>query len=200
MRAFSARRPLVGVSTVAGLVSLIMLLIVPAAIAGPSPTHCVSQVVQVLGDGEMLLGPDVCFPTLEEALAYGDANFTGPKLPATSTKASKSSSLAFGGGTQAAGGPSESTSGYRRIATHYDGSGGSGSSRSFYGYCSGGYINLSSYGWANRISSTYNGCNRIKHHDGNNASGGYCSTWGVGTTDNVCSAYNNKANSTSYHS
>ena len=81
------------------------------------------------------------------------------------------------------------------IGTHYDGFGLTGSSFSVVGSdCSGGWLNLSST-WDNRVSSTANGCPRIRHWDGDNISGAWQETYGGGGN---LSTLNNKANSIQY--
>jgi hypothetical protein len=62
----------------------------------------------------------------------------------------------------------------------------------------GGYWNTGST-WANRISSSYNGCYRLRHWELPNKSGASESTYGVGTTNNLGSL-NNRVQSVSYHS
>jgi hypothetical protein len=66
------------------------------------------------------------------------------------------------------------------------------------GSCSGGYWNTGST-WANRISSSWNGCYRLRHHDGPSKTGTYADTLGPGT-HNLPSHMNNKTESVSYWS
>jgi hypothetical protein len=81
------------------------------------------------------------------------------------------------------------------LATHYDGAGFSGASTSVVGSdCNGGWLNTSST-WDNRISSTKNGCPRVRHFDGDNLTGSSESTTGGGGN---LGALNNRTNSIQY--
>ncbi len=85
------------------------------------------------------------------------------------------------------------------LGIHYDYSNGGGSSITVVGSsCTGGWWNTPSW-FDNRESSSYNGCNRLKHWDYPNASGSYQSTWTVGQTDNL-TYMSNRVESVSYHS
>ncbi len=85
------------------------------------------------------------------------------------------------------------------LGIHFDGANGSGSSITVTGAaCSGGYWNTGS-AWANRISSSYNGCGRLAHFDLPNKGGSVENTFGAGTTDNL-GALNNQTESVAYHS
>lgn len=85
------------------------------------------------------------------------------------------------------------------LGKHFDGFNGSGSSISVVGSsCTGGYWNTGST-WANRISSSYNGCYRLRHWELPNKNGASENTYGVGTTNNLGSL-NNRVQSVSYHS
>jgi hypothetical protein len=81
------------------------------------------------------------------------------------------------------------------IGTHYDGLGLTGSSFSVVGAdCTGGWLNLSTT-WKNRVSSTANGCPRIRHWDGDNLTGAWQDTlFGGGNL----SSLDNKTNSIQY--
>lgn len=63
--------------------------------------------------------------------------------------------------------------------------------------CTGGYWNTG-LAWANRISSSWNGCYRLRHYDGPNKSGASGDTVGAGSTHNVPAAINNKTESVAY--
>jgi len=86
------------------------------------------------------------------------------------------------------------------LGIHFDGSNGSGSSISIVGTgCSGGWWNTGG-SWANRISSSKNGCYRLTHHDYPNRGGDSEDTVGAGATHNLSSSMNNKTESVSYWS
>ena len=86
------------------------------------------------------------------------------------------------------------------LGIHYDGYGGSGSSITIKGSsCSGGYWNASGW-WRNRISSSYNGCYHLKHHDKPNKIGSTYHTYGTYQIDNIGSWMNNRTESVSYWS
>jgi hypothetical protein len=83
------------------------------------------------------------------------------------------------------------------LGVHYDGANGTGSSISVMGSsCTGGWWNTGAT-WANRISSSYNGCGRLRHYDGPNKTGAWEDTTGVGTTDNL-GVMNNRTESVAY--
>ncbi len=85
------------------------------------------------------------------------------------------------------------------IGIHYTGSNGSGSSIVIKGTgCTGGYWNTGST-WGNKISSSYNGCYRLRHYDNPNRSGSQTSTTGAGVIRNLVSAMVNRTESVSYH-
>jgi hypothetical protein len=85
------------------------------------------------------------------------------------------------------------------LGIHFDGFNGTGSSISVAGSsCTGGWWNTGTT-WANRISSSYNGCARLRHYDLANKGGSYQDTYGAGTTDNL-STMDNRSESVSYHS
>jgi len=155
---------------------------VSRAVRGES--HCV---LRVLGqtDGELLLSPPECYQTLAAALeaASGgtltlDPDFSGAQLLVDGSLGQFALASTLG--------------------VHFDGLNGTGSSISVSGAgCTGGYWNTGA-GWANRISSSWNGCYRLRHHDLPNAAGSSGDTVGVGSTHNVPSSINNKAESVSY--
>jgi hypothetical protein len=81
------------------------------------------------------------------------------------------------------------------IGSHFDGFGYSGSSFSVEGSdCYGGYLNLTGW-WANRVSSTINGCPAIRHYYWPDLGGSYETTSGFGGNLN---ALNNLSESISY--
>lgn len=142
--------------------------------APPPDTHCVVFVVDQKPDGKLIVSEPECFA--DEAAAEARAT-EGHESWAESF--SEVSSFVLG--------------------KHFDGFNGSGSSISVVGSsCTGGYWNTGST-WANRISSSYNGCYRLKHWELPNKSGASENTYGVGKTNNLGSL-NNRVQSVSYHS
>lgn len=142
-------------------------------------SHCVVEVIGQDADGELVVGPAVCFDTLADAL--GDAVF----------------------GLHRTGRMGLGLEGPMRadfvLGTHFDGANGSGSSISVKGSsCTGGWWNTPS-SWDNRISSSYNGCYRLAHYDYPNKGGDRYDTTGVGQTDNLSAAMNNRTESVAYH-
>jgi len=143
-------------------------------------------VVATEGDGELVLSPPHCYGTFSEAML--DASDGRLRLPVGTP-----GSIVF----------SDSKVGVTvasfTLGIHYDGYGGSGSSISVVGSsCAGGWWNTSGF-WDNRISSSFNGCYRLKHHDGPNRTGGFESTTGSGSIHDL-TFFNNRAESVSYWS
>ena len=145
------------------------LIAAPGATAAPREEHCAARVVEKRLTGEMVLGPVSCRSSRAEAMeAIGASSSTGYTAQASFT-----------------------------LAIHYDGFGLTGSSITIIGDdCLGGYINLSS-DWDNRISSTLNGCYRIRHYDGSDKTGASQTLLGSGGN---LSSLNNLANSVQYSS
>lgn len=165
---------------------LCMVGITPAA--AEVETHCVVDVVDQHADGEFVLSAPRCYPSFAEAAAEASAG-------AVQLGADASGQLLFDYEGAATAGVLASFT----LGIHFDGFNGSGSSISVVGdSCTGGWWNTGAT-WANRISSSWNGCYRLKHHDGPNKTGASESTVGVGTTDNL-TVLNNKAESGSYWS
>lgn len=167
----------------------VLVLGIPAAPAGAAAaeeTHCVVEVVERAADGELLTGPADCYPTFAEAMAA--ASDGRLRLPAATTGSVVLTDEAI----------AESVSSFT-LGIHYDGASGSGSSISVVGSsCTGGYWNTP-LSWSNRISSSWNGCARLRHWDGQSKTGSYQDTSGVGTTDNL-TTMNDRTESVSYHS
>lgn len=147
--------------------------------------HCVVDVVGQHSSGEFIMSDARCYQTLEEAMVdatNGAALETGDSMsryedPDELTVLAQSFTLGI----------------------HFDGLNGSGSSTTVTGVdCSGGYWNTGS-AWANRISSSYNGCYRLRHYDDANKFGSSESTIGVGATHNL-GALDNRTESVAYHS
>lgn len=149
-------------------------------------THCIVDVIGELPGGELIVSEPRCYPTFSQAVS--DVSQGSIRL------------------TSATGGDvlfndEQVAAAYATftLGTHFDGSNGSGSSISIVGSsCGGGYWNASS-SWQNRISSTWNGCGRLRHYDAPNKAGAYEDTYGAGTTDNLYSL-NNKTESVAYYS
>ena len=156
-------------------VLVVLAAIPPSGEAAPPPeTHCVVFVVDQRPDGELIVSEPECFA--DEAAADAKAA-EGHESRAESVRAVSSFVL----------------------GKHFDGFNGSGSSISVVGSsCTGGYWNTPS-AWANRISSSYNGCYRLRHWELPNKNGASENTYGVGTTNNLGSL-NNRVQSVSYHS
>jgi hypothetical protein len=156
------------------------LVALPAGveIERPAETHCVLFVVDQLHDGELIMSDPVCFDGEFAAQAWIESGLD-------------QSAQASPGGVTAA---STFT-----LGRHHDGFNGTGSSVRVVGSsCTGGWWNTSTW-WDNRISSSYNGCSRLRHWDYPNKAGSFQDTYGSGTTDNL-SYMNNRTESVSYHS
>lgn len=125
--------------------------------------HCLTRVTGKSASGELQLSTPACYATYAEVLV--NAGVAGVEADA--------SRLLGGGGAVALGGT-------WIIGTHYDGAGYTGSSMSVQGSdCYGGYINLSGW-WANRVSSTINGCPAVSHYYWPNLGGSSETTVGFG--------------------
>lgn len=169
---------------------VIAALAAVVASAGPAnaaaESHCVVEVEAKANSGELITSLERCYWTLAEAVldVSGGAVvvptwFSGADLLASPRIAEDLSSSTLG--------------------IHFDGSNGSGSSITISGgSCSGGFWNTGT-AWANRISSTYNGCGRLAHHDLPSKGGSSESTFGAGTTDNL-GVMNNRTESVAYYS
>lgn len=149
-------------------------------------SHCVVDVVAQLMTGELVLSRSRCYRTFAEALA--DATNNVLALPSSIQSdvlfSDKEIAMAVASFT---------------LGIHFDGANGTGSSITVTGSsCSGGWWNTGA-SWANRISSSYNGCGRLAHYDLPNTGGAVENTYGAGTTDNL-GFLNNKAESVAYHS
>jgi hypothetical protein len=83
------------------------------------------------------------------------------------------------------------------IGTHYDGHGFTGSSFSVGGSsCIGGWLNTPS-GWNDRISSTINGCYRVRHWENANLGGSAFDTLGAG--GDITGYMDNRTSSIQYY-
>lgn len=152
------------------------------AVGTTAETHCVVNVIGELASGELVVTEPVCFDSFAEAVAEvsggevkissGSEIFTDPEASALLASFT--------------------------LGVHYDGFSGSGSSITVAGSsCTGGWWNTGA-AWANRISSSFNGCYRLRHHDLPDRQGTYGDTTGSGAVHNVPAPINNKAESVSY--
>jgi hypothetical protein len=171
------------------VVLLVVSVVAAAGTASSSPDreeHCVVEVLDQLESGEFVISDPVCFETFAEA-AFAASLGTVRLDPGVTPDG-----LATAPGVVAL---STFT-----LGVHYDGYSGSGSSITVVGSnCNGGYWNTTT-AWDNRISSTWNGCNRINHHDLPNKGGDSRSTYGAGSVHNVPYPLDNAAESVSYSS
>lgn len=148
-------------------------------------SHCVVDVIGERAGGELAVSEPRCYGTFAEAMR--DASNGVLVLPRLA-----SGSVMFGDSDVAA------AASLFTIGIHFDGFNGAGSSMSVVGTsCSGGWLSLSR-AWVNRISSTFNGCNQIRHYDTADRGGIFEDTFGAGTRDNL-SRLNNRVGSISYH-
>lgn len=144
--------------------------------------HCVLVVLGQADDGEFKTAEAVCFDEEAEAAEWAavipvEGLYLDGDIP--ESEVATLSSVTIG--------------------RHYDGANGSGSSIRIVGTsCTGGYWNTGA-SWANRISSSYNGCTRLRHWDNPSKGGASEDTYGAGQTDNL-SGLNNRTESVSYHS
>lgn len=147
-------------------------------------SHCVIRVIDQLDSGELMVTEPSCYLTFQEAMvSASDGALARESVPEsqqlTQDPATGSLLRSF------------------TLGIHYDGANGSGSSISVVGgSCTGGYWNTG-LSWANRITSSWNGCHRLRHHDFPNKSGTFADTVGAGT-HNLASFMNNKTESVSY--
>jgi hypothetical protein len=150
-------------------------------------THCVAHVVDQSADGEFTLSPAACFDTFGAALDFA----TGGRLADDTT-------LSLSGPALLADPEAGAILSNFTLGIHFDGSNGTGSSIQVVGSsCTGGWWNTGGT-WANRISSSWNGCYRLRHYDSPNKVGIWADTTGVGQTDNIPSLMNNRAESVAY--
>ncbi len=181
----SMKESVLGASRVGIALAVVLgLFVFPASfdVAEGAESHCVVFVVDQREDGEFVLSEPDCFA--DELSASVWASYGLPLVGS-------------GAGSADSGGVVAATTFI--LGKHYDGFNGTGSSITVVGSsCTGGYWNTSS-SWDNRISSSYNGCARLRHWDYPYKSGSSESTYGSGTTDNL-SYMNNRTESVSYHS
>lgn len=171
-----------------------LIIVAQSAAANATPedpsvsteTHCVINVIGERPTGELLVGEPRCYLKFSEAVE--DVTKGSIQLPENTRGTILFKDARF----------ASSFSSFT-LGTHYDGYNGSGSSISVVGSsCTGGYWNTG-ISWRNRISSSYNGCTRLRHYDYANLGGASENTYGAGTIDNLGSL-NNRTESVSYHS
>jgi len=149
----------VRLTQVTAAVAIALSAVSSSADAAPREQHCVVEVTEQRADGELVLGAPRCYST--EA---GARRAAGLPVDLSAAELERSGLLA-----------ASST-----LGVHYDGANWSGSSITVSGStCGGGYTNLTS-AWRNRISSTVNGCFRVRHWDGLTMTGAYEDTVGAG--------------------
>ena len=171
-------------------VSVMVVVGALPGLAGPTSdeeSHCVREVVGQRADGELILSEARCYGSF--MLAALDVSDGEVVLDHDAT-----GEVLFDGGVEG------SSLASFTLGIHFDGYNGSGSSISIVGTdCSGGWWNTGG-SWANRISSSKNGCYRLTHHDYPNTVGDAEDTVGAGATHNLSSSMNNKTESVSYWS
>lgn len=175
-------RSLIVVATFAA----VLLAGLPAVADRPTngEVHCVVEVIDRNAAGELVVSAPVCYATFEEAIM-------APSVGSMTNEMAPSGEEFFADQTTGVVVASFT------LGIHFDGSNGTGSSISVVGSsCTGGYWNTGA-SWANRISSSSNGCYRLRHHDGPNKTGTYADTVGSGI-HNLPSYMNNKTESVSY--
>jgi hypothetical protein len=146
--------------TLASALVLSVVFSVATATAAKANEHCLARVVGKSAAGELQLSAPACYATYSAVLANA-----GGSVGAKST------------GSEGATTMSGSTF---ILGSHFDGAGYSGASFSVEGVdCYGGYLNLTGW-WANRVSSTMNGCATISHFVWPDLVGGSENTTGVG--------------------
>lgn len=147
--------------------------------------HCVFAVIEQASDGELITTQPRCFESFPEAIAQVSDG-------AVRLAAEANGSVLFSDPVVA-----RAVSSFT-LGIHFDGRNGSGSSISVSGSdCSGGWWNTPS-SWDNRISSSFNGCYRLRHYDNPNRGGSYTDTTGAGATHNLASWMDNRTESVAY--
>jgi len=165
-----------------------------ARVAPSTPTaaapHCLARVTGSAPSGELQLSTAACYATFAEVLQNAGYVVTNKKI--TPTEALEQGFI----GLKAPGsGGALSLSGGGIIGTHFDGFNSTGSSFSVWGSdCYGGYINLTGF-WANRVSSTLNGCPVVVHYYWPNLGGSSEALYGSGGN---LSSLNNLSESIAY--
>jgi hypothetical protein len=136
--------------------------------------HCLTRVIGKLASGELQLSTPACYPLFSDVLRNAGQPVSDKSI--SPSQASQQGLL----GLRAPGGGAVALGLNGMIGVHFDGSGYSGASISVQGSdCYGGYINLSGW-WANRVSSTINGCPAVVHYYWPNLGGSSEATYGGG--------------------
>ncbi|HEU4523936.1 MAG TPA: peptidase inhibitor family I36 protein [Gemmatimonadales bacterium] len=136
----------------AAIVAVALASVVPmsTASADTGDQHCVVHVIDKDETGQLIVSDPECYDTFTEAMTSEDVDAWGADAE-----------------TQVLGVVAATFT----IGTHYDGANFTGASMSVVGSdCAGGWLNVSA-DWNNRISSTRNGCPRIRHYSGANLTG-----------------------------
>ena len=162
-------------AVLAAVAAIVLAYGYPAgASSSPPRNQCVVHVVGQRASGELVLSQRRCYTSFLGAMRAEGVDAWGPGA------AAKARPIALSSFT---------------LAIHYDASTFSGASTSVVGDdCGGGWLNTSD-AWTNRISSTKNGCPRVRHYDGDNLTGSSESTTGGG---GPLGALNNRTNSIQY--
>ena len=185
-----SRRKAIALTVASCLVLSALVSVGTASAAEKPPTtptaaapHCLTRVIGKSASGELQLSTPACYPLFSDVLRNAGQPVADKEISPSQASASGLLGLRLGGG----GVVSLSLNGI--IGTHFDGAGFSGASISVQGSdCYGGYINLTGW-WANRVSSTLNGCPAVVHYYWPNLGGAYEATSGGGgdlsTLDNL---------------
>ena len=177
------------------LVAAVIAALIPHPAASSSTlvdtageSHCVVNVVDQKPDGELVLSSPTCFDTLIAAMDFASDTATTINTETVPEEGSRLAST-----------PNPQPMATFTLGIHYDGYNGTGSSITVVGgSCTGGWWNTGGT-WANRISSSYNGCYRLRHYDNPNKTGAWVDTTGVGQTDNLPWIMNNRTESVAYY-
>jgi len=169
---------------------LLVTSILVAAVVGPISTetanaatsNCVIHVVGKDAHNNFITGPMTCYSSFSEVLqASGAKNVSDGITPTSGVSSSTLLDVGI-------------------IGTHYDGSGGTGTSVSVEGSdCSGGGLNLPG-SWNDKISSTLNGCPIIVHYENANYAGATATTYTSGSLSTISGYMNNRTTSIIYTS
>lgn len=173
-------------SVALGVLVVLAVWALPAVASTPdAEIHCVVEVVGEEESGEFVTRPARCYPSFSEAMldasdgrlllppdATGDVLFTDAQVAALA------SSFTLG--------------------VHYEGRNGTGDSVSVVGDdCSGGWWNTGDT-WADRISSTWNGCYHLIHYSDPDMKGDTYDTYGEGDLDNIYGDMDDNTESVQY--
>ena len=164
---------------------------VPPSEPTAAAPNCLARVIGKAASGELQLSTPTCYATFGDVLQSAGYAVADSKITATQARDQGLIGLASpsGGAVMALGGSGGI------IGTHFDGFNYTGSSFSVWGNdCYGGYINLTGF-WANRVSSTINGCPAVFHYFWQNMVGTSEATYGFGGN---LSTLNNNSESISY--